>query len=498
MTVLKELKQEANLNYTENGAVTNVSTMSGCLDFFSTAGALRKADEADMIARFINAYAENRDIALKILFFARDIRGGLGERRLFRVILKYLADQDPSVVRKNLPLISEYGRYDDLLALMGTACEADAIARIREQLEKDIIAQKTGETVSLIAKWLPSVNTSSTAQSALGRKIAKACGMKESEYRKTLSVLRRELRILENRLREKDYTFDYEKQASRALFKYKKAFMRNDGKRYAEFIKAASEGTVRLNAGNIYPYELIDPYIGNYYNGSNRCFMRPVSDAEKDVLNASWAALPDHGSEENALAVVDTSGSMYWSGSPKPASVALSLGLYFAEHNKGEFADHFIMFSERPQLIELRGETFVDRLRYAASFNEVGNTDIEAVFRLVLQTAVKNHIPQEEMPAKLVIISDMEFDCCTENASLSNFENAKKMYESAGYHLPQIVFWNVQSRNRQNPVRFNEAGVALVSGCTPRLFSMTVGEIVDPYTLMMNVIGGERYARIAA
>lgn len=430
------------------------------LDFFSTAGALRAADQKEIISRFIKAYIEDRDTALKILFFARDIRGGLGERRLFRTVLTYLADTEPSVVRKNLALIAEYGRYDDLLSLMGTACERDAVGLIREQLRKDMESLRNGSSVSLLAKWLPSVNTSSRAQSALGKKIAKECGMKESEYRKTLAALRKAIHILENNLRERDYTFDYAKQCSRALFKYKNAFMRNDGERYTAFIHAASE--------------------------------------KKVVLNATWNALPAYGSDENALAVIDTSGSMYCSKSPRPASVALSLGLYFAEHNKGEFANHFIMFSEKPQLIELKGKTFADKLYYAASFCEVGNTDIEAVFALVLRTAVKSHLSQEEMPAKLVIISDMEFDCCTKNASLSNFDNAKRMYEEAGYQLPQLVFWNVESRNRQQPVRMNEAGVALVSGCTPRLFSMVAGEIADPYALMMEIIGGEGYARISA
>lgn len=497
--MLKELVHEADLTYTENGAVTCGSAMSDCLDFFGTAGALRSAAEDDMIRRFVRAYTEDRDIALKILFFSRDIRGGLGERRLFRVILRYLAEHDPAAVRKNLPLVHEYGRYDDLLSLMGTPCEEDAAALIRTQLKSDLDALARGQKVSLLAKWLPSVNTSSAAQSALGKKIAGICGMKEREYRKALSALRKEIRIIENALREKDYTFDYGKQASRALFKYKKAFLRNDRERYMAFLDAAAKGEASLHAGNISPYELVDPYLDQeFFTGKDRCFMRAISPEEREVLNATWQALPDYGSEENALAVVDTSGSMYWYGRPKPASVALSLGLYFAEHNRGEFAGHFITFSTRPQLIRLKGETFADRLRYAASFNEVGSTDIEAVFRLVLRTAVKNRMPQEEMPAKLVIISDMEFDQCAVNRSLSNFENAKRMYEAAGYHLPQLVFWNVQSRNRQQPVRTGEAGTALVSGCTPRLFSMIAGEIPDPYALMMKVIGSERYARIAA
>ena len=226
--------------------------------------------------------------------------------------------------------------------------------------------------------------------------------------------------------------------------------------------------------------------------------MRPISEEEKSALNATWASLPDFGGEENALAVIDTSGSMYMDAKPMPAAVALSLGLYFAEHNKGIYKNHFIEFSKRPQLIEIKGDTFADRLRYAASFNKIADTNLEAVFDLILNSAVKNHVSQEELPAKLIIISDMEFNCCVENAELTNFKNAQKKYAAYGYKLPEIVFWNVASRNRQQPVTRNEQGVALISGATPRIFSMVAGGNLSPYTFMMEVLGSERYAVIAA
>ena len=189
---------------------------------------------------------------------------------------------------------------------------------------------------------------------------------------------------------------------------------------------------------------------------------------------------------------------MYWDRKPLPAAVALSLGLYFAEHNQGVFRNHFIEFSARPQLIEIKGETFADRLRYVASFNEVANTNLEAVFDLVLNAAVKNRVSQEQLPAKLIIISDMEFDACVSNSSAVNFKNAQAKYDACGYKLPQIVFWNVASRNNQQPVTQNEQGVALVSGATPRIFSMVASSTLSPYTFMMEVLRSERYAKIAA
>ena len=491
--MLEYLKQEANMTKTENGAATYASTGSKCLDLFATIGALRRESETEIVSRFIRAYAEDSDTAMKLLFFARDIRGGLGERRVFRIIFHWLAVNEPQSVLKNLQYVAEYGRFDDLLSLIGTSCEKKMLSVLREQFEKDMAALQKGEAVSLLAKWLPSVNASNAEARTNGKKTARALGLSDAAYRKALSALRAKIRIIENNLREKDYTFEYEKQPSRAMFKYKKAFQRNDEERYEAFINAVQEGTATLHADNVMPYELVEPYLAN-----GCANLRKITPEEKAVLNAEWASLPNFGSKENALAVIDTSGSMYWNAKPMPAAVALSLGLYFAEHNTGMFKNHFIEFSARPQLIEIKGETFADRLRYAASFNEVANTNLEAVFDLILRAAVKHHVPQSELPAKLIIISDMEFDACVDHASETNFNNAKKKFAAHGYALPQIIFWNVASRNRQQPVTKNEQGVALVSGATPRLFSMVAGGILSPYAWMMDVLSSERYEKIAA
>ena len=496
--MLKYIKQEANMTLTENGAATYESTGSECLDLFATVGALRRESDAEIITRFIRAYTENPDMAMKLLFFARDVRGGLGERRVFRIVLNWLAANEPSSVKKNLEFVSDYGRYDDLLSLMGTPCEKDMLAVIKKQFSKDLEAMKKEEPVSLLAKWLPSINASNEITVAYGKKTAKALGLSDADYRKALSALRGRIRIIENNLREKDYSFDYEKQPSKAMFKYRKAFARNDGERYNAFISGVTKGEAVLHADNVAPYELVAPYLTTGRYGNSRSFMRDITTEEKIALNATWASLPDFGCGENALAVIDTSGSMYSDLKPVPAAVALSLGLYFAEHNSGAFKNHFIEFSARPQLIEVKGETFADRLRYVASFNEIANTDLEAVFDLILNAAVKNNVSPNELPAKLIIISDMEFDSCVDHASAVNFKNAEKKYVSYGYKLPQIVFWNVASRHRQQPVTQNEQGVALISGATPRIFSMVAGGIFSPYAFMAEVLGSDRYAKITA
>ena len=485
--MLEYLKNEANRTYTENGAVTYATTYSDCLDLFATIGALRSSNEQEIISRFVRAFTEDPNLALKTLFFARDVRGGLGERKVFRVCLQWLAHNAPASVKKNIPYVAEFGRWDDLLSLLGTPCEKDAMLLIKKQLEADLESMDMGDDVSLLAKWLPSVNASNAQTVQYAKKIARFLGMTDATYRKTLVKLREHIRIIENSLREKDYSFDYSKQPSKAMFKYRKAFYRNDGERYGEFLGKVSRGEAQLHTGTLTPYEIIKPF-----------FYEHVGDQEASAIDATWNAQEDFTRDENALVVIDGSGSMYSRTDPMPATVALSLGIYYAERNTGAFHNHFITFSERPQLVEIKGETILEKVRYCHDYNEVANTNIQKVFELILRAAVNNNVPQSEMPSTLYIISDMEFDCCARGAELTNFEYAKKIFAEAGYDLPRVVFWNVQSRNKQQPVTQNEQGVALVSGCSPRIFSMLKSGILSPLGYMLDILGAERYEKIAA
>ena len=489
---LEDLRKEENLTYTENGALTNRSTNSYCLDLFATIGALRNAEDNEIISRFIKAYTEDRNLAMKILFFARDIRGGLGERRVFRSIWKWLSLHEAESVRKNITNVPEYGRFDDLLSLLGGPCEKDMLSFIKEQLDKDLAALKIGESVSLLAKWLPSVNTSNKDSVKTAKKLAKALGFSDTEYRKVLVSLRAEIKLMENYLREKDYSFSYEKQPSKALYKYRLAFLRNDRERYSAFLEKAEKNPSVMNTGTLTPYDVVAPIINK---DKERV---AISKWDRRSMDITWKALPDYTGAENALAVVDGSASMYWYGEYIPAAVAQSLGIYFAEHNKGCFHNHFITFSENPRLIEVKGKDIVEKLRYCMSFNECANTDLQRTFDLILNTAIQNKAKQEEIPEKLYIISDMEFDYCANHAEMTNFECAKKKFAKYGYKLPQIVFWNVESRNLQQPVTKNEQGVALVSGASPQIFSMLSEGILDPYSFMLETLSSERYERISA
>ena len=486
--MLKELKEEANYTRTENGALTHSSSLSYCVDLFATIGAIRTASQEEIATRFLRAWAEDPDLAMKILFYARDVRGGLGERRVFRVILNRLASNAPQSVAKNIAFVAEFGRWDDLLCLLNTPCESAALEHIRAQFQQDLAdLNEEGKPVSLLGKWLPSVNASSLETVWCAKRIAKALGLTDAQYRKALSALRARIRILENNLREKDYTFDYEKQPSGALFKYRQAFNRNDAERYHAFLERVSRGEAVLKTASVTPSDIIRPILE-----------RNLSVEERKSIDTTWNELEDFTNGENALCVIDGSGSMYWQDNPMPAAVALSLGVYFAEHSTGHFRNHFITFSHTPKLVEIRGRDIVEKIQYCKTFNEVADTNIQAVFELILNAAVRHHLPQSDLPSKLYIISDMEFNCCVTNGDATNFQYARDLFAEQGYTLPEIVFWNVASRNQQQPVTKNEQGAVLISGFTPRIFAMLKANALNPVALMMQILGSERYAAIAA
>ncbi len=493
--MLEALTNESNITLTENGAYTYKSSGSECLDFFGTVGAIRDLPDQQKVARFIRAFSEDRDTALKALFFARDIREGLGERDTFRAILKWLGVTEPEITRNLIPYIPEYGRYDDLLTLLETPVEDTVIAYIKSVLQADLASLAEGKQVSLLGKWLPSVNTSSYTTREQARRLAAGLGMNLAEYRKTLSRLRAEIQIIENSLRTKDYTFDYSKQPSQALKKYMKAFLRNDHARYNDFIQKVQKGEAKLNASTLAPYQLVESIVTFGGWGGT---IKSLSAEERAAIDATWKSLPAYGEGGNALAVVDMSGSMYWGGRPVPVTISISLGLYFAEHNKGYFKDRMMLFSHTPKFIQVKGADFADKVKYIMTFCEAANTNIQAVFELILKAAVKNHLPQSELPERLYIISDMEFDEACVGADVTNFEAAKQKYLAAGYNFPEVIFWNVQSRHTQQPVKMNEQGVALVSGCSPTIFDMVASGNLNPMKVMTDILFSERYAPIHA
>jgi hypothetical protein len=440
---------------------------------------------------------------MKALFYTRDVRGGQGERDTFKKIIKQLAFTHPDVLAKNINLIPFYGRYDDLLVLLDTPLEKLTMTIIRAQLLADI----DSEQPSLLAKWLPSENASSRETQRLAKKVANNLGLTAKQYRKTLSTLRGRIKLVETQMSEKKFgEIEYDKLPSKAGMIYRKAFYRNDEERYTDFVNSLvksienNDKEVKINVKTLFPYEIVGKFPITMTTANNHRHYNAVvghaSANDEKLLDAMWKSLPDYIGDnfDNALAIVDTSGSMRGN----PIQVALSLGLYLAERNKGTFANHFITFSRNPELQEVVGDTLGDKLRNMSKADWDSNTDLESVFHLILNTAIKNVVPQDEMPSKLFIISDMQFDGAVRSGNNKTlFEKMREKFADYGYKLPEIVFWNVNAVNPNFPVKVNETGTALVSGCSPSIFkNLLAGKDMTPYGMMLDVLESERYATV--
>ena len=482
MTFLTALETELNVTTTENGAKAYKSTLNKCVDLFGKISACRK-DIPQARKLFALAFKEDPETATRILFNARDIRGGQGEREVFRNLFKDLVSENSEIGEKLVELIPVYGRWDDLLVLENTSAWERVQYIILEQLRKDDVALTAGENVSLLGKWMPSINASSADSKRLGRRFAQLLGKNEREYRKFLTALRSRIKIVEQKMCSKEWSeIDYEHLPSRAGFMYRKAFAKQDATRYAEYLSAVEKGDKKINAGTIYPYEIVENYL---YKGAR-------NDKTIDLM---WEALPNYmeGQELNGLVVADVSGSMMGT----PMAVSISLAMYIAERNTGIWKDKFITFSYRPEIQTIVGKTVGDRIRNLHRADWAGNTDLRAVFESVLNAGIKNDVPDAEMPKKLIIVSDMQFDRACSSNKRTNFEQIEKMYHKAGYEMPQLVFWNVNAIGGNVPMTIHDTGTCLVSGCSPSILkSVLSGKVITPVDVMRDAVYNERYAPI--
>ena len=511
MNAMKEtLNDEFNISVTENGALGYRTTGKELLDLNFAVASLRGMSDAEVVKRFKKAFFEDKITAMKWLFFARDAREGLGERRLFRVVLKDLVENNPEIVVPVINLIPEYGRYDDLWCLLDNKESADIICKlVDDQLVEDLKNMKKNKPISLLAKWLPSINASSEQTKKYGKQICKALRMTEREYRKTLSMFRKYLDVVETKMSAKNWSeIKYEAVPSRANLIYNNAFLRNDEERRRDYLSKLEKGETKINASVLYPHDIVHKYSehAGYY----------ASLGKKDAaIEALWKALPDTVQGcGNTIVVADGSGSMTCNFGDNTKVTALevanALAIYFAEHSSGEFKDKYITFSERPQLVDFsKANSLYDKLQIAYAHNEVANTNIEKVFDLILSTAVKNHMSQDDVPQNILIISDMEFDNCATCGTSTNhwnynapdsrlFQVIAKRYADAGYKLPRLVFWNVNSRTGTIPVKENKLGVALVSGFSVNIVKMVMSGKTDPYECLLETLNSERYAPVEA
>lgn len=457
---------------TENGMTTNLSSLDKCVDLFFKIGASRKRNSDEVFADFSLAWAENPLKALKILFWARDIRAGAGERKIFRDILSKFAIEHAEVLEKNLHLVPHFGRWDDLLCLDGTELWSKVCQMIGHAL-----SQGDG----LCAKWMPRGGREA-------RVLRVALGMSPKQWRKTLVRL---TQVVETPMCDRRWTeIDYSKVPSLASARYSKAFAKHDPEGYKSWKEELKSGESKVNASAVYPYDVVKIL-------QNR--------GDIQVAEQMWQSIPDfmNGSTSRILPLVDTSGSMSSRVSQNSTTtcldISLSLGIYISQRNIGPFKDAFITFSTNPTLQILKGSLF-ERYNQLKKAQWSMSTNLEAAFGLILDSAVRHQISQDEMPQTLLILSDMEFDAATRSYREQNptaFSMIEQRYSSAGYKMPQIVFWNLQSRRDNVPVRSNQIGAALVSGFSPSIMkSLLSGEVFTPVSIMNKTIDSERYSLV--
>lgn len=490
-TFTNAMKSQTSWGKTWNGADCLKTTLNSCLDMFGRSGALRQVSASDKQNIFRKAFEEDSDIAMKLLFYTRDVRGGYGERDTFTDMLVWLANKHPESVEKNLWAVLEYGRAKDLYALIGTKSEGAMWDFMKSQFELDLKNMAAKKSISLLAKWIASPDASSKRTAALGVKTAKMLGYKYtnlSEYKKKLRALRAYLDLPEAKMASGAWSeIEYSKLASQCLIKHKKAWVRHDSDRYQEYLDDVNSGKTKMNTGAMTPCDII----------------RNVRDDYSKDLDTMWSNLTDY-CEGNALVMCDTSGSMTWSGQGQmqPIDVAVALSIYFAERNKGELKNMFMTFESRPHFVEIDGIDLKHKYDNIRRAPWGGSTNLEAAFNELLRICVKGHVSQEDMPEALIIISDMQIDCVdglTNDGKITFYEHMSREYEKAGYKLPQVVFWNVNASNPTFHATATQNGASMVSGYSPAVFKSVMQNIgVSPLDLMMEIVNSDRYSKITA
>lgn len=481
---------------TENGALAYKTTGNELLDFFSIAGAMRTRRVDEIVDKFSAAYYAEPMLATRALFYTGDVRGGLGERRTFRTCLKWLATFHPAVVSANMKNIAHYNRWDSMFVLEGTPVENDMWGFIEATLKNDLVLFEQKKPITLLAKWMPSINTSSEETRKLAKKAIQKLGIRsEKHYRKMLSMLREYLNVTEHHMSAQDWEkIDYEKVPSYAMSKYSRAFFKHDTERFNAYKAAVQKGTAKVNASVLYPYDLTH----NYLFGSNNNLM----------VEEQWKALPNYvEGKNNILIMADVSGSMYG----RPLETSIGLAIYFAERNHGDFANLYMTFTDKPHYVKINPNFTLQQKCFQVKNTDIGyKTNLAKAFDYVLETAKKGNAPAEDMPKAIVVISDMEIDGVFAKAegrpnfwgtynkySVDFVDEMEKRFAAAGYTMPKLVLWNVESRNDTQLTQ--NKNVLLFSGQSASTFKNLIDSLTcDAYEAMVKTLMNERYDEVVA
>ena len=484
-----ETKLNDRKSITTNGATAYETSGKKLLDFNFGISAMRNMDHGAIYDKFMEVFLEDKKTAIEYLFYIGDIRGGLGERKVFRAGLQYLIDNNSEIAKAVAKIIPYYNRWDSVLLMLDDKKTRDkAVKIIRSQIKEDIANMKKGKPVSLCAKWLPSSNASSKITRKRANILCEELELLPTIYRQTLSKLRKYIDVTETKMSSNRWSeINYESVPSKANLIYSNAFMKHDGERRREYLESLKHGDVKINASTLNPHEICTKYR------INRC-------KEDPTLEALWEALPNL-TVDNVLVVRDGSGSMIWTPgivNSSPLDVATALAIYMSEHNTGEWKDKYITFSSQPKIVNLSNcDSLAEKVRYSLYESDCSNTDIYRTMRLILDTAIDNDIAQEDMPKMVVICSDMQFDGRCHNLNQTLFDRIKREFEASGYKLPRICFWNLDGRlSNTIPMQQNDLGLILCSGFSVQILKMFMSNQTDPYKVLLETLHSERYDKV--
>lgn len=487
MNFAQVMSDNANIKTTENGALAHSSLNNSLLELFAQIGALRPRTEQEIEDKFAAAFNQDRLLATKMLFYAGNIRGGLGERRTFHICLKWLARHHPSIVKANLKNIPHYNRWDSLFVLVNTPAEANMWQYVYTHFWTDWHAYRQGRPCSLLAKWLPSENASSKHTKELALRAASAFHMTPRNYRKAVSQLRAHIKVVERSMSANEWReIEYSAVPSYAMKNYSNAFQRHDKNRFEQYRLDVADGKQKVNASTLYPYDIVKNFTG-------------YQSKENLMAEEQWKALPNYvEGENNVVVMADVSGSM----GGRPMDTSVGLAIYFAERNNGPYQNLYMTFTDKPHFIKIDPNYTLRRKVNQVMSTDVGyNTNLERAFLYILEHAVKSGVKYDEMPKAIVVISDMEIDSymCNDDDygyDWSFINEMRRQFEIAGYSLPKIVLWNVEARN--DTFLHNSDDVIFVSGQSPSAFKSFLGALngETAWDVMLRTLNDKIYDRV--
>lgn len=453
------MKKESVMKYTENGAAAYDRLNGSLVTLFAQIGALRPRSEKEIEDKFASAFNEDNLLATKMLFYAGNVRGGLGERRTFRICLSWLAKNYPTIVEKNIKNIAWFNRYDSLFELVGTSCEKSMWKYIEDVLKHDLVSMKNKDVCTLLAKWMPTETASSKKTRALAKRAMSALKLTPRQYRIALSTLRKYIKVVEQKMSANAWDeINYSGVPSYAMARYNRAFNKHDKERFSKYIEDLNNGKTKINASTLYPYDLVKNYMG-YSSDTNL------------LAEQQWKALPNYISGNNNIIIMaDVSGSM----SGRPMETSVGLAIYFAERNQGEYQNCYMTFTDRPHFININpNDTLRAKVRQVMNTDVGYSTNLEAAFNYILANATYNEVDNKDMPKALVVISDMEIDRYMRGYGIDFVGEMKGKFMARGYDLPKLVFFNVEARN--DTFLSQSTDVINVSGQSPSTFKTLLG-----------------------